>query len=40
MPLRTSLHVADNEGLDNAWVPLTQKDIADIFSAFLSFITI
>ena len=24
-------HVADNEGLENAWAPLLQKDIADIF---------
>lgn len=28
-------HVADNEGLENAWVPLMQKDIADIFRASL-----
>ena len=28
-------HVADNEGLENAWVPLLQKDIADIFRASL-----
>lgn len=24
-------HVADNEGLENAWAPLLQKDIAEIF---------
>ena len=28
-------HVADNEGLDHAWAPLLQKDIADIFRASL-----
>ncbi|MGN0242229.1 MAG: iron-containing alcohol dehydrogenase [Candidatus Weimeria sp.] len=28
-------HVADNEGLENAWAPLTQQDIADIFRASL-----
>ena len=28
-------HVADNEGLENAWVPLLEKDIADIFRASL-----
>ena len=28
-------HVADNEGLENAWVPLMQKDIAEIFRASL-----
>ncbi len=28
-----AIHVADNEGLENAWVPLKQKDIADIFRA-------
>lgn len=28
-------HVAENEGLENAWVPLTEKDIADIFRASL-----
>ncbi|MBQ1658598.1 MAG: iron-containing alcohol dehydrogenase [Clostridia bacterium] len=28
-------HVAENEGLENAWAPLTQKDIADIFTASL-----
>ena len=28
-------HVAQNEGLENAWVPLTQQDIADIFMASL-----
>ena len=28
-------HVADNEGLENAWAPLVQKDIADIFRASL-----
>ena len=28
-------HVSDNEGLENAWVPLLQKDIADIFRASL-----
>ena len=28
-------HVAENEGLENAWVPLTQQDIADIFMASL-----
>ena len=28
-------HVAVNEGLENAWVPLTEKDIADIFRASL-----
>ncbi len=28
-------HVAENEGLENAWVPLFQKDIADIFRASL-----
>ena len=28
-------HVADNEGLENAWAPLLEKDIADIFRASL-----
>ncbi|MCR5719925.1 MAG: iron-containing alcohol dehydrogenase [Lachnospiraceae bacterium] len=28
-------HVAENEGLENAWVPLSEKDIADIFRASL-----
>lgn len=28
-------HVAVNEGLENAWTPLTEKDIADIFTASL-----
>ncbi|MCR5511034.1 MAG: iron-containing alcohol dehydrogenase [Lachnospiraceae bacterium] len=28
-------HVADNEGLENAWAPLFQQDIADIFRASL-----
>ena len=28
-------HVAENEGLDNAWAPLLQKDIAEIFMASL-----
>ena len=28
-------HVTDNEGLENAWVPLLEKDIADIFRASL-----
>ena len=28
-------HVAENEGLENAWVPLTEKDIAEIFRASL-----
>ncbi len=28
-------HVAENEGLENAWAPLTEKDIADIFRASL-----
>ena len=28
-------HVAGNEGLENAWAPLLQKDIADIFRASL-----
>ena len=28
-------HVAVNEGLDKAWAPLTEKDIADIFRASL-----
>ena len=28
-------HVAENEGLENAWAPLTQQDIADIFMASL-----
>ncbi|MBR5089897.1 MAG: iron-containing alcohol dehydrogenase [Ruminiclostridium sp.] len=28
-------HVAVNEGLENAWAPLTEKDIADIFTASL-----
>ena len=28
-------HVAENEGLDKAWAPLTEKDIADIFRASL-----
>lgn len=25
-------HIADNEGLDNAWAPLSQKDIAEILT--------
>ena len=25
-------HVAENEGLENAWVPLTEKDIAEILT--------
>lgn len=28
-------HVAENEGLENAWGLLFQKDIADIFRASL-----
>ena len=28
-------HVAENEGLDKAWAPLLEKDIADIFRASL-----
>jgi len=28
-------HVAENEGLENAWVPLLEKDIAEIFTASL-----
>ena len=28
-------HVAVNEGLENAYVPLTEKDIADILTASL-----
>jgi len=28
-------HVAENEGLDKAWAPLMEKDIADIFRASL-----
>ena len=28
-------HVAENEGLENAWYPLLEKDIADIFTASL-----
>ena len=28
-------HVAENEGLENAWAPLTEKDIAEIFTASL-----
>ena len=28
-------HVAENEGLENAWAPLQEKDIADIFRASL-----
>ena len=28
-------HVADNEGLENAWVPLLRQDIAEIFRASL-----
>ncbi len=28
-------HVAENEGLENAWVPLSQQDIAQIFTASL-----
>ena len=28
-------HVAEHEGLENAWAPLTEKDIADIFRASL-----
>ena len=28
-------HVAVNEGLENAWAPLSEKDIADIFTASL-----
>ena len=30
-------HVAENEGLENAWAPLLEKDIADIFRASLYF---
>ena len=28
-------HVAENEGLENAWIPLREKDIAEIFTASL-----
>ena len=28
-------HVAENEGLESVWAPLTEKDIADIFRASL-----
>ena len=28
-------HVAVNEGLENAWAPLLEKDIAEIFTASL-----
>jgi len=28
-------HVAENEGLERAWAPLQEKDIADIFRASL-----
>ena len=28
-------HVAENEGLENAWAPLSEKDIAEIFRASL-----
>ena len=28
-------HVAENEGLEEAWAPLTEKDIAEIFTASL-----
>ena len=28
-------HVAENEGLENAWAPLLEKDIAEIFRASL-----
>ena len=28
-------HVAENEGLENAWVPLSEQDIAEIFTASL-----
>ena len=28
-------HVAENEGLENAWAPLAEKDIAEIFTASL-----
>ena len=28
-------HVAENEGLENAWVPLSERNIADIFRASL-----
>ena len=28
-------HVAENEGLENAWASLQEKDIADIFRASL-----
>ena len=28
-------HVAENEGLENAWAPLTEKDIAEIFTVSL-----
>ena len=28
-------HVAENEGLENAWSPLLEKDIAEIFKASL-----
>lgn len=28
-------HVAENEGLENAWSPLLEKDIAEIFRASL-----
>ena len=28
-------HVAENEGLEEAWAPLLEKDIAEIFRASL-----
>ena len=28
-------HVAENEGLENAWAPLSEQDILDIFKASL-----
>ena len=28
-------HVAENEGLENAWAPLNEQDILDIFKASL-----
>ena len=28
-------HVAEKEGLDKSWVPLLEKDIAEIFRASL-----
>ena len=28
-------HVAENEGLENTWIPLREKDIAEIFTASL-----